>query len=153
TAQSYNNLAANLNDQGKYAQAEEGLRKALAIYRTMLGEAHPITVRGYSNVGHNQNAQGRYAEAEALYRKAAEVFPKGRLSLSRSGLERASQTSERSPLLAFAALLARNGKPEEAWQRFEESLARGTWDDLTARRRPAAVRKKQAQIIARIDRL
>ena len=44
-------------------------------------------------------------------------------------------------------MLARNGKLGEAWQRFEESLARGTWDDLSARlRRPQAEQDKQAHL-------
>jgi hypothetical protein len=50
--------------------------------------------------------------------------------------------------------LARNGNYHDAWQRFEQSLARGTWDDFSARlRRPQDERDKQAQITARIDRL
>ena len=54
---------------------------------------------------------------------------------------------------AARAVLARNGKPALAWQRYEESLARGTWDDLSARlRRPAAEQAKQAALTARLDR-
>src|SRR5262249_14367228 len=63
-------------------------------------------------------------------------------------------TSERSSLPSLAALLARKGQPEDAWQRFEESLARGTLDDFTTRlRRTPAERDKQTQISTRIDRL
>jgi hypothetical protein len=43
-------------------------------------------------------------------------------------LQRAIFTSERSPLPALAAILARNGKLGDAWQRFEESLARPSAD-------------------------
>jgi hypothetical protein len=76
------------------------------------------------------------------------------IHIAASGLERATITSERSPLPSLAAVLARNGKPADAWQRFEESLARGTWDDLSARlRRPQAERDKETQITARIDQL
>ena len=51
----------------------------------------------------------------------------------------------------LAAVLARNGKPGLAWQRFEESLGRGTLDDLSTRlRRPAADQAKEAGLIARL---
>jgi tetratricopeptide (TPR) repeat protein len=153
TARTQHNLAALLNAQGKYAEAEEGHRKALAISREVLGVGHPHTALTFAGLAYNQHCQGKYAEAEQLWRRAAEIFARGRLRLAGSGLERATLTSERSPLPWLAAVLARNGKSEEAWQRFEESLARGTWDDLTARRRPADVRNRQAQLGARIDQL
>jgi tetratricopeptide (TPR) repeat protein len=43
TAQSYNNVAYNLNARGKYREAEEGFGKALAIFRKALGEEHADT--------------------------------------------------------------------------------------------------------------
>ncbi|MBI1916311.1 MAG: tetratricopeptide repeat protein, partial [Planctomycetes bacterium] len=43
TAQSYDNIAANLNAQGKYAEAAPLLQKALDICRKALGEDHPDT--------------------------------------------------------------------------------------------------------------
>jgi tetratricopeptide (TPR) repeat protein len=154
TAISYNNLALNLNAQGKYNEAEEGLRKALAIRRKVLGEEHPDTAISYHSVAANLNAQGKYQEAEKYFVLAASSFTKARIAAAATGLERASFTSKRSPLLPLAAVLARNGKPDDAWQRFEESLSRGTWDDLSARlRRPQPERDKQAHITARIDRL
>jgi hypothetical protein len=74
--------------------------------------------------------------------------------MAATGLDRAALTAYSWPLPALAAVLARNGKPEEAWQRYEESLARGTWDDLSARlRRPAAERDRQAELVGRLDRL
>jgi tetratricopeptide (TPR) repeat protein len=154
TAISYNNVALNLNAQGKYKEAEEGLRKALAIRRQVLGEEHLDTVKSYNSVALNLSAQGRYAESEIFFLRAAESFAKARLHIAATGLERAAKASEESSLPRLAALLARNGKPDDAWERFEESLARGTWDDLTARlRRPQSERDRQAQIIGRIDRL
>jgi tetratricopeptide (TPR) repeat protein len=154
TAQSYNNVAGNLKAQGKYAKAAEGYRKALAIRRKVLGEEHPDTANSYNNLAFNLHAQGKYAEAEELWQRAAASFASARLHLSRSGLERATLTSQHSPLPALAAVLARNGKLAEAWQRYEESLARGTWDDLSARlRRPAGERAQQAGLVARLERL
>ncbi len=154
TATGYNNVAANLYAQGKYQEAEEGYDKALALRRKMLGEEHPQTAKSYYDVALNLNAQGKYVAAEKLWCLAADSFAKTRLHIAASGLERATITSKQSPLPALAAVLARNGKSSDAWQRFEESLARGTWDDLTARlRRPIAERDKQTQLITRIDRL
>ncbi len=154
TATTYDNLAANLLAQSKYKQAEENVRKALAIRRKVLGEEHPDTAKSFSNVAYNLNAQGKYKEAEEHAVLAAKIFDKARLHIAASGLERATIATKQSPLPALAAVLARNGKSDEAWQRFEESLGRGTWDDLSARlRRPQAEREKQTQITSRIDRL
>jgi tetratricopeptide (TPR) repeat protein len=154
TALSYGWVATILYTQGKYREAEQGFHKALAITRKVLGDEHPATARNYQYVAANQHAQGHYREAETFCLRAANSFTKARLRIAASGLERATITSERSPLPSLAAVLARNGKPDDAWQRFEESLARGTWDDLTARlHRPQAERDKQMQIAGRIDRL
>jgi len=154
TAASYNNLAHNLSAQGKYAEAAAGYAKAQAINRKILGEEHPHTASTYSSVAHNLNVQGKYREAEAQLLIGAECFAKVRLRIAVSGLDRASKTGEDSPLPSLTAVLARNGKPEAAWQRFEESLARGIWDDLSARlRRPPAEQAKQAEFIAHLNRL
>jgi tetratricopeptide (TPR) repeat protein/CHAT domain-containing protein len=154
TARSYQTLASNLYCQGKYAEATPLYQKALAIRRKVLGEDHPFTAATYSNLAYNLNAQGQYAEAEDLWQRAAAIFAKARLHIAASGLERAAITGKRSPLPSLAAVLARNGKPEEAWQRFEESLARGTWDDLSARlRRTPAELDHQAELVARLKRL
>jgi tetratricopeptide (TPR) repeat protein len=154
TATSYNNLALNLNAQGRYQEAAEGFQKALAIRRKVFGEEHPDTALSYYTVAFNLKAQGRYQEAEEVYVRAARAFLTARLQVSASGLGRSTKTSERSPLPQLACVLARNGKPEQAWQRYEESLSRGTWDDLAARlRRPPAERARQAELLARLQRL
>jgi tetratricopeptide (TPR) repeat protein len=154
TAQTYNNLANAQRVQGKYAEAQEGLRKALAIRRKALGEEHPLTAQSYSSLAANQNAQGKYDEAEALWALAAGRFGTARLRVARSGLDRAAATGKDSPLPFLAAVLARTGKPSDAWSRFEEGLARGTWDDLSARlRRPADEQARQAELVARLERL
>jgi tetratricopeptide (TPR) repeat protein len=153
TALSYNNMAANLYSQGKYQEAEEGFLKALAICRKVLGEAQPDTALSYNSVAFTLNAQGKYQEAEKYFGFAAGSFTKARIAVAATGLERATFTSERSPLPQLAAVLARNGKPEAAWQRFEESLARGISDDLACRIRLLQhERDQKAQIAARIDR-
>jgi CHAT domain-containing protein/tetratricopeptide (TPR) repeat protein len=154
TATSLNNVGLNLTYQGRYAEAEKSLRQALAIHRKVLGENHPQTVASYSNVAMNLNAQGRYAEAEQLWTSAVDRFYRALEDVADSGLDRATTTAKKSPGPSLAAVLARNGKPELAWQRFEESLGRGTLDDLSTRlRRPAAEQAKEAGLIARLSRL
>jgi tetratricopeptide (TPR) repeat protein len=74
TAAGYNNLARNLNFQGRYAEAGPLCQKALDIYRQTLGERHPYTGLGYNNLALNLNAQGRYAEAEPLLQKGLEIY-------------------------------------------------------------------------------
>src|SRR5947199_193149 len=56
TAQSYNNLAGNLDSQGKYAAAQPLLEKALEIRRRLLTDDHPSTAQSYNNVAMNLNA-------------------------------------------------------------------------------------------------
>ena len=154
TATSYNNLAGNLNAQGKYAEAAPLYQKALAICRKVLGEEHPATATSYNNLAINLKAQGQYAEAEKNFAKGAEIFERARLRVAGGGLERAAFASERSPLPRLAAVLARNGKPAAAWDRFEQNVGRGAWDDLSARlQRDPAERAKQNEIVAQLKRL
>jgi CHAT domain-containing protein len=72
-AYSYNNLAVNLDAQGKSTEAEPLYRQALAIRLKALGENHPQTARSYNNVALNLNAQGKSAQAEPLYHKALAI--------------------------------------------------------------------------------
>jgi tetratricopeptide (TPR) repeat protein len=154
TALATTDLALCLGAQGKLADAEPLLRQALALRRKRLGEEHPDTALGYHHLGINLNAQGKYADAETLWTRAADAFQRGRLRVGASGLGRSAWMTERSPLLYLAAVLARNGKPEEAWRRYEESLARGTWDDLSARlRRSAPDRDRRNGLVASLNRL
>jgi tetratricopeptide (TPR) repeat protein len=157
TARSYDNLASVLDAQGKYAAAQALYEKALAIRRKSLGADHPATGLGHNNLAGILNAQGKYSQAEAEWIRGAEAFARARLLLATGGLERGARSAEISPLVSLAAVLARNGKPGEAWRRYEASLARGTWDDLSARlRRSPAERDQQTglvQAIRRIDQL
>src|SRR5262249_39124784 len=135
TAAIYNTVALNLNSQGRYVQAQPLLRKALAICRKVLGEEHPLTATRYNAMGYVLRAQGRAGEAEAFLHPGAAAFLASRMRVAATGLDRATKTTEQSPLFALAAVLARNGKPADAWTRFEQGLGRGTWDDLSARLR------------------
>ena len=154
TATGYNNLGFTLHTQGKFAQADEPFRKALALRRKLLGEDHPLTASSYNNLAHNLHAQGKYAEAEKEWDRAAVSFGKARLRFAHAGLDRAARTGEDSPLPALAAVLARNGKPDAAWDRFEQSLACSTRDDLAARlRRAPADQQRLDQLLSSLERL
>ncbi|WP_300009586.1 tetratricopeptide repeat protein [uncultured Roseobacter sp.] len=73
TGASYNNVASNLDDQGRYEEAEPLYQKGLEIRRAALGEDHPDTGTSYNNVASNLNARRRYEEAEPLFRKGLEI--------------------------------------------------------------------------------
>jgi tetratricopeptide (TPR) repeat protein len=154
TAQAHNNLAANLSVQGEYAAARAHYAKALAVCRRSLGETHPITAGVYNSLAHNFLYDGKYAEAEVYATRAAEALARARLRVAASGLERIAATSARSSLPLLAALQARAGRAGEAWQRYQQSLARGTWDDLSARlRRSPADRDRQLALVEELRRL
>ena len=70
---SYNNLAANLRNQGKYAAAQPLFEKALEIRRRLLSKDHPDTAMSYGNLAMNLDAQGKYAAAQPLHEKALEI--------------------------------------------------------------------------------
>jgi CHAT domain-containing protein/tetratricopeptide (TPR) repeat protein len=153
TARGYNNLAVNLYDQGQFAAAAPLYEKALDIFRKVHGE-DPDTATCYNNLAATLNAQGKYAEAEQNWAKGAEIFAKVRLQTAATGLERVTVTSEHSPLPRLAAVLARNGKPTLAWERFEQSIGRGSWDDMSARlRRDPAELAKQNELVAQLNRV
>src|SRR5262249_55878851 len=108
----------------------------------------------YHSLAVCQQAQGGYDRAEHLLTQAAAGFRSARLRVASAGLQRAAFTSQHSPLARLAAVLARNGKPESAWQRFEEGLGRSTRDEFAARRkRRPHERQPQTQPRARLDHL
>src|SRR5262249_16667698 len=96
-----------------------------------------------------------YAKAEEWFEKAAKISRTYRHGLAASGLERTvAAGAQVSPLFPLAALLARRHQPEVGWQRYEEGLGRGTWDDLSARLRYApAYQDRLSQLLTRSDRL
>ena len=62
--------------QGRYAEAEPLLRRALAIDEKALGPEHPDTAATLNSLAELYNKQGRYAEAEPLYRRALAINEK-----------------------------------------------------------------------------
>ena len=77
--EAYNNLAANLQDQGKYSQAQPLFEKALAIDRRMLTDDHPTTASSYNNVAANLDAQGKDLEAQGRRLRAVKSLDAARL--------------------------------------------------------------------------
>jgi CHAT domain-containing protein len=127
------NVARNLDAQGKHTEAEPFARQALALFRKSWGDDHPDTAASYDCLACTLYAQGKVADSEKLWRAAARSFERARLAVSFSGLERAAFTAEHSPLVPLAACLARSGKAGDAWTYWEADLARGLFDDLSAR--------------------
>jgi CHAT domain-containing protein/tetratricopeptide (TPR) repeat protein len=155
TATSCNNLAAALVGQGKYAEAEALQRQALAIRLKALGEAHPGTAQSYDNLARTLDLQGKSAEAVEAWTAAAAAYDRSVGARGATGLER-YLASDRSPLPALAIALARQGRPHEAWSRWEADLARGLLDDLSARSlRPLnpEERLRQAELAAKLQAL
>src|SRR5207248_684820 len=118
TANSYNNVAANLNAQGQYAAAQPLVEKALEIDRHLLSDDHPRTANSYNNLASNLNAQGKYLQARDQSLHAVKSLNAARLRVAFTGLERAGGAKE-SMRPALAAVLARLGRPAEAWQPLE----------------------------------
>ncbi len=150
------NLARNLNAQGKYAEAEPLFRKALEIKLRQLGEGHPIVASCRTELAASLAARGRYDEAEAMALAAARSYDVARLRVSFAGLDRAEFASDRSPLPLVAALMARRGRDQDAWQHWESGLARGLFDDLSARRLERLTtdeRHRRDELVDRVNRL
>ncbi|KAL5866436.1 hypothetical protein ACKVWM_011664, partial [Pyricularia oryzae] len=63
------NLAWVLNNQGKYEEAEQMLRKTLALYKQVLGPENPSTLAGMNNLALVLDNQGKYEEAEQMLRE------------------------------------------------------------------------------------
>jgi tetratricopeptide (TPR) repeat protein len=104
----------NLHAQGRYAEAETLVRRALAIRLKALGEGHPDTAASYNRLAANLHAQGRYAEAETLVRRALAIRLKA-LGEDHPDTGRAYQ--------GLAVSLLGQGKYAEAETLFRRALA------------------------------
>jgi hypothetical protein len=88
TAQSYGKLAANLNGQVRFAEADVLYRKVLEIRWDLLGDEYAIVADSHRGVADNRNAQNLYKDAEPFYRRALEqlvaiISPDGRTTATR----------------------------------------------------------------------
>ena len=87
---------------------------------------------------------------------AARGYEAARLRVSFTGLQRADFASRSSPLPLLAALLARRGRGQDAWARWEAGLARGLFDDLAARRSQPFTpdeRRRREELVGQLNRL
>ncbi len=75
-AQSLNDLGLLYYEQGKYAQAEQLLKPALAIFEKVFGLEDPHTVIILNNLATAYNEQARYAQAEQLSQRALAIAEK-----------------------------------------------------------------------------
>ncbi len=76
-------LATNLNNlgelyrlQGRYAEAEQHYKWALAVLEKALRPAHPQVATSLNNLAALYHAQGRYAGAEQLYKRSLAIKEK-----------------------------------------------------------------------------
>jgi CHAT domain-containing protein/tetratricopeptide (TPR) repeat protein len=70
------NLALLYYRQGRYGEAEELYKRALAIRAQVLGESHPDVAYALNNLALVYWTQGRYSEAEGLYKRALAILEK-----------------------------------------------------------------------------
>ena len=135
--------------------AEPLLRKALAIRLKVLGNDHPETASAYNSLAANLDAQGRLGEAVEAWTRAADIALRTRGLRAVTGIEQ-SLTMGRSPAMALAVGLSRQGKPVAAWTWWENGLARGLLDDYSARRLRPLTREQRDQeswLVVRLQRI
>jgi CHAT domain-containing protein/tetratricopeptide (TPR) repeat protein len=150
------NLAAVLNVQSKFREAELLLRELLAhLPKTGSQKDGDLLAIVYHQLALCLDDQGRVDEAVPKWIFAADIFEQRRRLRSATGLGRALKSDE-SPLAELAAALAHQGHGREAWARWENDLARGLLDDLSARNlRPLTQeeREREVNLAGQIQRL
>jgi tetratricopeptide (TPR) repeat protein len=114
TALRANRQGLQLNRQGQYAAAEKPYRKALAIYRQVLGEEHPHTALSYNNLAVCLDDQTQHDKALPLHKKALAIRRKV------LGEEHPSTAQSYNNL---AACLDHQGQRGKALLLFEKALA------------------------------
>lgn len=146
TALSQYNVAGCRLFDGKARDALPLHRQAWASMSKSLGADHPETLRAGSNLAANLYALGQPDEAEAILLQLTSRFETARLRAGSTGLRRAVFAGTRSPWPALAALQARRGKSADAWQSLENALARGLFDEVSARQaRPLEAKDRQRE--------
>jgi tetratricopeptide (TPR) repeat protein len=69
-----NTLAAAYLKQGRYAEAEPLVQRALAIAEKARGADHPDIATSLNNLVTVYQSEGRYAEAEPLLKRALAIW-------------------------------------------------------------------------------
>jgi serine/threonine-protein kinase len=91
-AESRADLAGLLADEGRYGEAVQGLREALALLRKAGGDRNALGVEIWRDLGRYQQALGDPMEAESSYRQALQI------TLDRFGLNHPLTTAVQRPL-------------------------------------------------------
>ncbi|MCK4342733.1 MAG: CHAT domain-containing protein [Phycisphaerae bacterium] len=151
-----NNLAVALAKQGKDDEAERCQREALSILSVTQGTDHPAVVMLRVNLALFLHERGQYRAAEPLWVEAVEAAERARLRFDARDLGRNQFDADTYTFGRLVACLVRNGKPREAWRRFEDSLARCLRDALAeprVRRLNATERQREDRLHARLRTL
>ncbi|MEM8808371.1 MAG: tetratricopeptide repeat protein [Cyanobacteria bacterium P01_G01_bin.38] len=69
-----NEQAIELYEQGRYAEAEPLLQRALQIDEQTLGDTHPNVATSLNNLALLYRAQGNYVEAEPLLQRSLQIY-------------------------------------------------------------------------------
>jgi CHAT domain-containing protein/tetratricopeptide (TPR) repeat protein len=130
TAQSYNNFAWVLCTCGELPRAEAMHRKALAIRLELLGGHHSDIVTSYAGLGLVLAGLGRTSEAIDVLEDAAS----GSSGTQKRSLGLQDAAAELpNPFPVLATLLARAGRPADAWNRWERGLSRALLGEVSGR--------------------
>jgi serine/threonine protein kinase/tetratricopeptide (TPR) repeat protein len=113
-ADSLQNLALALGDQGKQAEAETRLREVLTLRRKLLGNEHPAVATAMHDLANALYYEGKRDEGEAMQRDALEMRRK--LPASEVGGVAVS-------LRNLATMMRDQGRLAEAEPLYRESLA------------------------------
>ncbi len=103
-----------LYGQGRFREAEQKMREALAIMNKVLGEEHPVTITACNNLASCLDHQGKHADALMLHRRA--------LALSRMVLGE-QHTNTAGSYSNLAGCLDNQGKHAQALPLYEKALA------------------------------
>jgi tetratricopeptide (TPR) repeat protein len=138
-----NNVAINLEEQGRYAEAEAEYRAALSLWEKALGPDHPDVAGLRNNVALVLQRQGRLDEAQAELEAA--------LAIRRTALG-ADHPSVAASLYNLGSLSYAQGKYAEAQTRFRAALK--SWHDTLGDDHPdvAMARSSLAASLANLDR-
>jgi CHAT domain-containing protein/tetratricopeptide (TPR) repeat protein len=106
-------LGIAYQEQGKYAEAEDVYRRALATLEKTLGKNHEDVALTLTRLASVCDEEGKYGEAEALYGRALAIYEKVRGP---------GHPDVANAINNFAALYFHQGKYDEAEKLFRRSL-------------------------------
>jgi tetratricopeptide (TPR) repeat protein len=100
-------------NQGRYAEAQPLVERALAIWERALGPDHRLVAESLTGLANVYADQRRYAEAEVLYDRAVDI------------LKRVDSDHRRlfEPLVGLASLRKEQGSTAGALALYERALA------------------------------